>query len=90
MHGIREQVVGAALAEITVILRRVLRDPNLEIATDTRFEDFADWDAMDLISVVAEVECRFELQFEVVDIDRLTTVGDLLRMVSAKQALAAA
>ena len=82
--------MGAPLAEIAVILRKVLRDHDLEIAADTRFEDFADWDAMDLISVVAEVECRFELQFEVVDIDRLTTVGDLLRMVSAKQALAAA
>ena len=82
--------MGVPLAEIAVILRRVLRDHDLEIAPDTRFEDLADWDAMDLISVVAEIECRFELQFEVVDIDRLTTVGDLLCMVSAKQALAAA
>jgi acyl carrier protein len=82
--------MGAPLAEISVILRKVLRDLDLEVAPDTRFENLADWDSMDLISVVVEVECRFELQFEVVDLDRLATVGDLLRMVSAKQALASA
>jgi acyl carrier protein len=38
---------------------------------------------------VVEIECRFDLQFELVEIDRLTTVGDLLRMIAAKQALAA-
>jgi acyl carrier protein len=82
--------MGTPLAEISVILRKVLRDLDLEVAPDTRFENLADWDSMDLISVVVEVECRFELQFEVVDLDRLATVGDLLRMVSAKQALASA
>ena len=45
---------------------------------------------MDLITLVVEVECRFELQFELPEIDRLATVGDLLDMILAKQALAAA
>ena len=45
---------------------------------------------MDLITVVVEVECRFDVQFELPEIDRLVTVGDLLRAISAKQALAAA
>jgi acyl carrier protein len=45
---------------------------------------------MDLVTVVVEVECRFDLQFELAEIDRLTTVGDLLRMIATKQALAAA
>jgi hypothetical protein len=36
------------------------------------------------------VECRFALQFELAEIDRLTTIGDLVRMVTAKQALATA
>jgi acyl carrier protein len=45
---------------------------------------------MDLITVVVEVECRFDLQFELPEIDRLTNIGDLVRMIEAKQALAAA
>jgi acyl carrier protein len=78
------------LAEITTILREVLLDPSLECTPATRFEDVAGWDSMDLVTVVVEVECRFGLQFELAEIDRLVTVRDLLDMIAAKQALMAA
>jgi len=82
--------VAATLPEITTILREVVRDNLLELTRATRFDDLTDWDSMDLITLVVEIECRFELQFELPEIDRLTTVGDLLDMILAKQALAAA
>lgn len=82
-----EPVVAAALPEITAILREVLRENDCEVTAATRFEDLAGWDSMDLIAVVVEAECRFSILFELVEIDRLTTVGDLLRMIAAKQAL---
>ncbi|HEX4369414.1 MAG TPA: acyl carrier protein [Rhodopila sp.] len=82
--------MAGPLAEITTILREVLLDPSLECAPATRFEDVTGWDSMDLVTVVVEVECRFGLQFELAEIDRLVTVGDLLRMVAAKRALLAA
>ena len=78
--------MATALPEITVILREVLRDNSCEVAATTRFEDLPGWDSMDLVAVVVEAECRFNVQFELVEIDRLTTVGDLLRMIAAKQA----
>ena len=80
----------AALPDITAILRDVLHDNALEIASSTRFDDVTGWDSMDLVSVVVEVECRFDLQFELAEIDRLTTVADLMRMIVTKQAHAAA
>jgi acyl carrier protein len=86
----KEQVVAAPITEITAILRGVLRDPALECAPTTRFDEVSGWDSMDLVAVVVEVECRFELQFELPEIDRLATVGDLLHMIAAKQALASA
>ena len=82
--------MAAALSEITAILREVLRDDSCEVTEATRFEDLAGWDSMDLIAVVVEAECRFNVQFELVEIDRLTFVGDLLGMIAAKQALFAA
>ena len=80
----------AALPDITAILRDVLHDSALEIAPATRFDDVTGWDSMDLVSVVVEVECRFDLQFELAEIDRLATVADLMRMIVIKQARAAA
>jgi len=82
--------VTPTLADITSAIRTVLRDNTIEIDEDARFEDLDGWDSMDLVSVVVEVECRFDLQFELFEIDRLETVGDLIQMAEAKQALAAA
>ena len=82
--------MAASFTEITAILREALRDKDLELASATRFDGLTGWDSMDLIAAVVEIECRFDLQFTLSEIDRLTTVGDLLRMIETKQALAAA
>ena len=77
------------VSEIIAILRELLHDNDIELEPTTRFGDLAGWDSMDLVSVVVEVECRFSLQFELPELDRLNTIGDLLAMTAAKQALAA-
>ena len=82
--------MAAALAEIRAIVRDILRDNTTELEPTTRFDDVAGWDSMDLVTVVVEIECRFGLQFELIEIDRLSTVEDLLRMIATKQAIAAA
>ena len=78
------------LTEITAILRDVLGDRALDPTPLTRFGDLSGWDSMDLVTVVVEVECRFDIQFEVPEINGLTTVGDLAGMIAMKRALAAA
>ncbi len=80
----------ATVAEIRAIVREVLHDRDLDLEADTHFGDVQGWDSMDIVSVVVEVECRFDLQFELFEIDRLSTVADLLLMIQTKQALAAA
>jgi acyl carrier protein len=80
--------VAPPLPEITAILREVLHDSTLECGPGTRFDDVNGWDSMDLVTVVVEAECRFDVQFELAEIDRLATVGDLLHMIAAKQASA--
>ncbi len=82
--------MAAPVAEITAIVRAILRDPNLNLSPATRFDDLDNWDPMDLITVVVEAECRYDLQFDMPEIDRLVTVGDLLRMIALKRALVAA
>lgn len=82
--------MAAYLPEITSIIRDLLRDNEIEVGAETCFGELLGWDSTDLVSVVVEIECRFDLQFELTEIDRLTTVGDLSRMITAKQALASA
>jgi acyl carrier protein len=82
--------MAAPLAEIIAIVREVLGDGDLDLLPTTRFDDLANWDSMDLVAVVVEAECRYNLQFDLPDIDRLVTVGDLRHMIETKQALAMA
>jgi acyl carrier protein len=85
-----EPRVAAYLPEIRAIIRDLLRDDAIELAPETRFDDLAGWDSMDLVSVVVEVECQFDLEFELPEINRLITIADLSRMIEAKRAFAAA
>jgi acyl carrier protein len=78
--------VAAPLSEITAIVREVLHDGALDLSPGTRFDDLANWDPMDLIAVVVEAECRYDLQFDLPEIDRLITIGDLVYMIEAKLA----
>ncbi len=82
--------MAAYLSEIRSIVRAVLHDDAIEVLPDTRFEDLAGWDSMDLISVVVEVECCHDLTFEPAEIEVLATINDLSEMIEAKRALAAA
>jgi acyl carrier protein len=82
--------MAAPLSEITAIVREVIQDANLDLSPTTRFDDLANWDSMDLITVVVEAECRYDLQFDLPEIDRLITIGDLLHMIETKQALSMA
>lgn len=82
--------MAAPFSEITAILRDVLHDSDVDLSLTTRFDDLVDWDSMDLVNAVVEVECRYHLQIELPELDRLVTVGDLVRIVEARRALAPA
>jgi acyl carrier protein len=82
--------MAAPLSEVTQIIREILHDRDVDVSPNTRFDDLTNWDSMDLVTVVVEAECRYDLQFELPEIDRLVTVGDLIRMIGAKRALAMA
>lgn len=82
--------MAAPLNEISNILSDILGNKDLEIIPCMRFDELAGWDPIDIVTVVVEVECRFGLQFELPEIDRLSTIADLIKMIDSKQALAAA
>jgi acyl carrier protein len=86
----KEPLVRPSLPKVASIIRHLLCDDRLAITAETEFEALLGWDDMDLVRVVVEVECLFNLEFGLTEIDRLRTVGDLLQSAVSKQALAAA
>ena len=72
------------LTDVIAAVRDVLREPDVPLSADTSLEDIPGWDSMDLIAVVVELECRFDILFELPELDSFYRVGDLVRGVSAK------
>jgi acyl carrier protein len=76
---------AAVLAEITDVVRQVLEDRTIELAPTTAIDDITGWDPMSHIAVLVEAEYRFDVVFDLADIDAFPTIGHLIRMIQAKR-----
>lgn len=79
--------MASLLSEITGILRDILGDRDVGLTASTRFDELPDWESADLITAVVEAECRFDVQFELPEIERLVTIDDLERTIVSKLAM---
>ena len=76
---------AAVLAEITDVVRQVLEDRTIELAPDTAMGELAGWDSMNHIAILVEAECRFDVVFDLAEVDAVPTVGHLVRLIQAKR-----
>ena len=76
---------AAVLAEITDVVRQVLEDRTIELVPDTAMGDMAGWDSMNHIAILVEAECRFDVVFDLAEVDAVPTVGHLVRLIQAKR-----
>ena len=81
----RSAATDAVLAEITDVVRQVLENRTIELAPDTAMDDMAGWDSMNHIAILVEAECRFDVVFDLADVDAVPTVGHLVRLIQAKR-----
>lgn len=80
--------MATPIRQMTEIVRDVLHDPTIDLTRTTRLDDIRGCDSMDIVSIVAEAECRFDVLLEFYDIDRLETVDDLLGVIATRKRLA--
>ena len=79
-----EMEVAAIPPRLLQAMRWVLRDPDLGVSASTRLEDLTGWDSMAHISLMVETECRFDVMFEVAEIEAVRTVGDIVDLLRTK------
>jgi acyl carrier protein len=78
----------AILAVLSEIFRSVLDDPDIEVTMETTCDDLPCWDPMNHITIVVEAEYRFDIQFRTAEIEDLTRVSELVRLIETKRAVA--
>lgn len=77
---------GTVLATITRIVRSNLNDSGLEMTVDTRPETVPAWNSLKMVDIILDIEDAFTMRFDISDIDKLRTVGDMVDAVIARQA----
>ncbi len=81
---------AAAVADVVSVFRLVMGRPELELTLAMPLDEIQGWDSMWHVAVMVELECRFGLTLEPREMEAVQTVGDVVRLLSARRALDAA
>jgi acyl carrier protein len=73
------------LRELTDVVRQVLEDRTIALGPETVISDLAGCDSMNQVAIMVETECRFDVMFELEELESVATVGDIIRLVRARQ-----
>jgi acyl carrier protein len=74
---------------LAMLFREVFNDPELTISPTTNADDIAGWDSMTHIALIVAAEQDFDIHFKASEMDGLQDVGELVRLIDAKRAVAA-
>jgi acyl carrier protein len=78
---------AVVLAEVNDIVRQVLEDGTIELHPSMPIDELKAWDSMNHVAILVEAECRFDVLFELDELDTVLTVGHLVRLIQAKRSL---
>ena len=69
---------------LTEIFWDVFDDENIVLTDETCADDIEDWDSLEQINLVVACEKRFNLKFDVQEIQSLKNVGEMVDTILAK------
>ena len=76
----REEV----FATLTDIFRDVFDDDDIELTDATTADDIEDWDSLEQINLVVACEKKFNVKFDMKEIQSLKNVGEMVDTIVGK------
>lgn len=67
--------------QVQDIFRDVFDDDELEINDLTNAEDIEDWDSLEHINLVINMEKKFSLKFNITEVGELKNVGEMVDLI---------
>ncbi|HXS06060.1 MAG TPA: acyl carrier protein [Rhizomicrobium sp.] len=74
------------LDTLTDVFRKVLDDPAITLTPETTAEDVENWDSLNHVFIVVEVEQRFGIKFQAAEMEELKNVGELVDLIERRLA----
>ena len=66
------------------IFRDVFDDETLIITDSTNSSDIEDWDSLEHIALVVSMEKKFNLKFDLKEVNKLANVGEMVDLIASK------
>ncbi|MBQ3787002.1 MAG: acyl carrier protein [Lachnospiraceae bacterium] len=67
--------------DVTEIFRDVFDDDELVIGDETNSADIEDWDSLEHIELVINMEKHFGLKFNIKEVNKLQNVGEMVDLI---------
>lgn len=69
---------------LTEVFHDIFADDTIALKPETNAEDIDDWDSFNHLNILAATEERFHIKLLTKEIDGLTNVGDIVKLVLLK------
>jgi acyl carrier protein len=67
--------------KIVQIFKKVFDDEELIVSSNTCAEDIEDWDSLEQINLILNMEKTFSLKFNVSEVAQLNNVGEMVDLI---------
>ena len=63
---------------------KVFNNPNLNVTSETNANDISNWDSLNHVVLIMEVEKTFNVKFALGDLQDLKNIGNLVNLIDIK------
>jgi acyl carrier protein len=73
------------LEDVSAIIKKVTKDNNANITFQTSAKDVKNWDSLNNVFIIVEMEKKFKMKFKASEVQRAKNVGELIEIISARR-----
>lgn len=77
--------VNQVMAEVNDIFREVLENDSIQVQYETTANDIAEWDSLNHIQLVVEIERHFGIRFKSDELLSYKNVGEMCEAIARKK-----
>ena len=70
--------------ELDIVFRDVLDDDSISLSDSTVAEDIEEWDSINHIQLVVQIEKRYKIRFKAAEIQSWENIGEIIDIIIRK------
>lgn len=72
------------MEKVNEIFCNVFDDDDLIVQDETNAEDIEDWDSLEQVNLIVNMEKEFKVKFNLEEVNQLKNVGEMVDMICSK------